>query len=95
MKVIIEEGNYKNYASYPELAKEYVKKHKDIYTKQTRRYIFKDNPVIIKEVCSYPYKQKEYCFWCFLKDKLIIYVFDKKPTKKEVEEILKHLKKEV
>jgi len=94
MKIIVEESNYKDYANYPELAKEYVRKHKDIHAKQTRRYIFKDNPVIIKETCSYWNGQKEYCFWCFLKDKLIIYIFNKKPTKKEIEEMFKLLKKE-
>ena len=76
------------------LAKMYVYARKNIFAKWTRRYIFQSCPAIIKEIVEVPDGSKAYWFWCFLPNKKIIYMFNRKPTKKQIKLMVEDFNKE-
>ena len=89
-QVIVKEHNIYN----PHRAKDYVYDHRNIFSKYTRRYIFSFNPIIIKEIDTSPDDKKQYWYWVFLNNKIIIYQFDKKPNRKEIDNMLKDIEEE-
>jgi len=67
--------------------KEFVYNHRNIFDKCTRRYIFSTIPIIIKEVSTAPNGRKQYWFWVFRDKYYLIYQFDKKPSKRQLQEM--------
>ena len=76
---------------HPDAAKDFVYRHRNVFSKSTRRYVVKSIPPVIKEIDVAPDGKKAYWFWCFPRGEVIIYKFDRKPTKKEVMEIVKSI----
>ena len=77
----------------PYVAKEYVYSHRNIFNDKTTLYIEKYNPLVIKEI-SYYKDIKQYWYWVFYKNKIVIYQFDRKPNKKEYKEMINDIIKE-
>lgn len=74
------------------LAKNLVKKHKNIFSDCTRRYIINHFPPIIKEI-DYFQDLVQYWFWVFFPGKIYIFKFNGKPTKKEIRKMFKKILK--
>ena len=72
----------------PYLAKEHVYRHRNIFSKSTRRYIeYSHYPVVIKEIDRGPGGEVRYWYWIFKRDGIEIWKFDRKPTKKEASKL--------
>jgi len=94
MKKEVINGNFKQEYYSIHFAKEHVYNHRNIFSKSTRRYVFRTYPPIIKEIDTAPDGKKQYWFWCFLENKKIIYKFNKKPSQNQLKEMLNDFEKE-
>ena len=70
-----------------ETCKRFVYDHRNVFDKCTRRYVYSTIPIIIKEVSTAPDGRKQYWFWMFRDKYYLIYQFDKKPSKRQLQEM--------
>jgi len=93
MKKEAYKGDYYSLAYYPYSAKEFVYQHRNIFADSVRRYIESSYPVVIKEISRHD-NEVTYWYWVFFRDKRFIYMFDHKPTEKELKEMWQDINKE-
>lgn len=74
------------------LAKELVKRRRNIFSDSTRRYIVNDFPPVIKEIDRFK-DEVRYWYWVFFPGKIYIFKFDRKPTRREIREVFKRILK--
>ena len=87
------EGNFTTeYYNYY-YAKEYVKKRKNVFADKTVVSVVYTYPPVIREITTFKSK-KQYWYWVFYPDEIIIYQFSKKPTTKEYEYMMKEISEE-
>jgi len=76
----------------PYRAKEFVWRHRNIFSKSSRRYIEWTMPPCIKEVDTAPDGTKQWWFWWFLPEgRYRIYKFNSRPTGEEWSEMVNEI----